>query len=166
MSCCAFFDAAAVPGLSKTLLRLPPPRCCARQRPLSDGCPRPPPAAPPVFLPILVRLTLPRPPRRLRPSAASICCARPPRPAVALDLALTSVATRRRKIRSTFQNKNKACMKNKTYQRPRPATAPVGRARQLRQSIAPVGHLHLLRPSAAPGRCARPCPHLCCDKAM
>ena len=90
----------------------------------------------PFFLPILVRCARPRLPHPSS-SAASIA----PvgrlhllRPIVALDLALTSVATRRRKIRSTFQNKNKACMKNKTYQRPanqRPAIIAVYLRRSL-----------------------------------
>ena len=174
-----------------TLPRLPPPRCYARQRPLSDGCPRPPPAATPVFLPILVCRARPRPPhpsssttstapvlvrsasryprpfviparpvgraqpqrpsaapshsaRQLRPSAAPVDRARRPRPSAAPDLVPTTtrppvhcVATRRCKIRSTFQNINKACMKNKTYRRPRSSAAPVDRARLPRPSTAP-----------------------------
>ena len=63
--------------------------------------------------------------RRPRSSAAPVDRARLPRPSTAPDLVPTTtrlpvhcVATRRRKIRSTFQNINEVCMKNKTYPRP------------------------------------------------
>ena len=166
--------------LSRTLPRLPLPQRCARKQPLPDGYPRPPPAAPNVFVPILVRHARPclphpssstapvlvrrarprsqrqsSPPpvpsaapshsaRQLRPSAAPVDRARRPRPSAAPDLVPTTtrppvhcVATRRCKIRSTFQNKNKACMKNKTYPGPptsarcrSPCAALVGEAKQ------------------------------------
>ena len=168
--------------LSRTLPRLPLPRRCARKQPLPDGCPRPPPAAPNVFIPILVRRARPRPPhpssfaapvvtptrpvgraqpqrpsaapshsaRQLRPSAATVDRARRPCPSTARDLVPTTtrppvhcVATRRCKIRSTFQNINKACMKNKTYRRPRPSAAPVDRARPPRPTLSPPPPDHL-----------------------
>ena len=50
--------------------------------------------------------------RRLRPSAA------PHLVPITTGPPVHCVSTRRRKIRSMFQNANKACMKNKTYPRP------------------------------------------------